>query len=286
MSRSASAWMPLYVGDYLKDTGRLTTEQHGAYLLIIMDYWVNGPPPNDDAILQQITKTDKAAWRRVKPAIIRMFQVTDGSWHHKRVDAEISAAAEHSERRSSKAKRAAEARWGQCSDDAPSNARSNARSNATSNARSTSQALLDECPPPSPITFPNGNGDEPKKIEAQTDPKKVTFDSCLAYLGTKHRAKIAQWVRDHGLPAVDAALIVAKAQNEGQGATEPIPFMEAVLRKGAEREAARAKAEREEEERFNRNNPPRVLSRSEARALMTDAEFARWEQRQAGSAAA
>jgi hypothetical protein len=53
--------MPLYVGDYLADTGRLTTEQPGAYLLLILDYWRNGALP-DDSILATICGLSATAW--------------------------------------------------------------------------------------------------------------------------------------------------------------------------------------------------------------------------------
>jgi uncharacterized protein YdaU (DUF1376 family) len=33
------AWMPLYVGDYPRDTRDLDALQHGACLLLIMHYW-------------------------------------------------------------------------------------------------------------------------------------------------------------------------------------------------------------------------------------------------------
>lgn len=85
-------WMPLYVADYLADTTRLTTEQHGAYLLLIMDYWRNGPLPDDDAALSNITRLPTATWKKHRPAIARMFSIEGGEWRHKRVDDEYAKA--------------------------------------------------------------------------------------------------------------------------------------------------------------------------------------------------
>lgn len=153
MSANTDAWMPFYVGDYLGDTQRLTTEQHGAYLLLILDYWRNGPPPDDDGVLAQITRLDAKLWKRHRAALIRLFVVRDGEWHHKRIDRELDAAKENADRRSSKAKAAAEARWGNAKPDdqaSPVDATSNATGIATSNAQRMPQAMLGECPPPSP----------------------------------------------------------------------------------------------------------------------------------------
>lgn len=87
-------WMPLYIGDYLQDTTRLSTEQHGAYLLLIMDYWTNGPLPDDDAALAQVTRLQPAAWKKLRPAIARLFQIADGEWRHKRIDEELDKASQ------------------------------------------------------------------------------------------------------------------------------------------------------------------------------------------------
>lgn len=145
MSKEASAWMPFYIGDYLGDTQRLTTEQHGAYLLLILDYWRNGPAPDDDAVLQQITKLDKAGWKRCRPAISRLFKIADGEWLHKRIEHELAEAKKNAERRSSKARAAAQARWGDSSE------------GATSNTTSMPGALLGECPPQSPSPEANAS---------------------------------------------------------------------------------------------------------------------------------
>lgn len=85
-------WMPLYIGDYLKDTTRLSTEQHGAYLLLIMDYWINGSLPDEDAALAYVTRLQPAAWKKNRPVISSFFNIEAGRWHHKRIDEERAKA--------------------------------------------------------------------------------------------------------------------------------------------------------------------------------------------------
>ena len=85
--------MALYLGDYLRDTNRLNTEQHGAYLLILMDYYINGCPPDDDAILAQITKLDIVRWKKTRPALENFFVIKNGVWWNGRAEREINKAA-------------------------------------------------------------------------------------------------------------------------------------------------------------------------------------------------
>ena len=52
---TSAPFMQFYVGDYLADTLALSTEQHGAYLLLLLTLWRhNGRLPNDPATLARI----------------------------------------------------------------------------------------------------------------------------------------------------------------------------------------------------------------------------------------
>ena len=98
-------WMPLYVSDYLGDTRRLTTLEHGAYLLLIMEYWQHGGLPEDEAELADIAGLDAEGWQTVRTRIARLF--IQPGWKHKRIEEELAKASEISERR----KASAERRW-------------------------------------------------------------------------------------------------------------------------------------------------------------------------------
>jgi uncharacterized protein YdaU (DUF1376 family) len=79
-------WMPFYPGDYISDTGHLSTVQHGAYLLLILHYWMKGELPDDDDQLASIVHLTRKEWLRHRLVLQAFFH--DG-WKHKRIDREI-----------------------------------------------------------------------------------------------------------------------------------------------------------------------------------------------------
>lgn len=80
-------FMPLYIRDFLGDTAHLSAAQTGAYLCLIMDYWLHDGLPDDDLKLAQIARVSPKAWRTMRPTIQAFFR--DG-WRHKRIDAELT----------------------------------------------------------------------------------------------------------------------------------------------------------------------------------------------------
>lgn len=109
------AWMPLYVADYLADTGHLSTAEHGAYLLLIMHYWSNGGLPNDERKLARIARMTPDEW---DDAGITLKGFFDAEWRHKRIDQELVSAQAAYDRRA-----AAGRRGGYAKADSASNAK-------------------------------------------------------------------------------------------------------------------------------------------------------------------
>jgi len=174
------AWMPLWIGAYLADTMRLTTVQHGAYLLLLIAYWrERAPLPDDDEELRSITKLDRAEWKRQRPVLAKFFKIEDGVWWHKRVEQEMAAADARSKKASEKAAKAAGARWGASGKHADSDAPSIPTSNAPE--------ILEQCPTPSPITPSLRSGD--KRAKALPRPEDVAEQTWADWLQLRKTKK-------------------------------------------------------------------------------------------------
>ena len=94
--------MPLSVGDYMGATIGLTRSQHGAYLLSMMQYWDKGEALTAGELREACgTDIDRVS---------RFFVMEGGRWHHKRIDAELAAAAESFLKRRNKAMKMVAAR--------------------------------------------------------------------------------------------------------------------------------------------------------------------------------
>ncbi|HEY2528074.1 MAG TPA: YdaU family protein [Xanthobacteraceae bacterium] len=99
----AAPWMPFYIGDYMADTLHLTTEQHGAYFLLICACWTHGGfLPDDDAELAAITRLPLDAWKIARRKLAPFFKISGQKWRQKRVGVELQRA-EHLHRVRSKA---------------------------------------------------------------------------------------------------------------------------------------------------------------------------------------
>ena len=78
----------------------LSTEEHGAYFLLMMHYWSNGEPlPDDDGELAVITKISPHKWKKFSQKVRKFFIEKDGMLFHKRLEDELKKAAEISQKR-------------------------------------------------------------------------------------------------------------------------------------------------------------------------------------------
>ena len=79
--------LPFFTDAYLADTRHLTTEEHGAYLLLLMCAWrTRGCVLKaNDRQLARIAGVSPTKWRRLKPVLAEFFTVDDGLWRQKKL---------------------------------------------------------------------------------------------------------------------------------------------------------------------------------------------------------
>lgn len=109
--------LTLWTDSYLADTRMLSTIEHGAYLLLLMEAWrrPHCDLPDDDKILARLAGLARDEWDEIKPTIMG-FWTYDGrskTWHQKRLRKERDAARV----RSKSAKDKAAKRWNKAKND-------------------------------------------------------------------------------------------------------------------------------------------------------------------------
>lgn len=105
----AEHWFPLYVGDYLADTGHLSTSEHGAYLLLLMHQWRNGCIPNDERQLTKITRTTAREWRAISATVLAFFDCVENGFQQGRLERVRAEQAEKRQRLSEAGRKAGKA---------------------------------------------------------------------------------------------------------------------------------------------------------------------------------
>ncbi len=221
-------WMPLYVADYLADTTRLTTAQHGAYLLLIMAYWRAGEAlADDDDDLAAITRQPVKDWQRMRPKIAPFFNVIDGMWCHRRIEVEIERAMANRAQKETAGKASARQRTLQ--------RESNGRSTSVATGPATEpQRKLNSSPSPSQKeedSVANATGaDAPPPTESD-----LVWGDGLTWLASAEgkaagplRSMVGRWCKVYGDGHVLAVL--GEARSQSPPVIGPVAWIEAALK--------------------------------------------------------
>lgn len=210
--------LPLWTDAYLSDTRHLSTEEHGAYLLLLMEAWrrPNCDLPDDDVFMARAAGLSPDRWAAIRPVVLAFWK-RDGrrrTWSQKRLQRERDYVATKRQLQRDKAAK----RWkGEKSADAPAEPRQS-RGNAPT-------------PTPTPTTSVEtsvSTGGEPPP----PDPVKAMFDAGVRLLGQagteerQARSILGRWSKAHGPEAV----IVALGRAQREGAVDPVSFVEGVFR--------------------------------------------------------
>lgn len=101
--------MQLYIADYLADTMHLSAEEHGAYLLLMFNYWQTGKPIPKNR-LAKIARLTNERWADVEPSLQEFFCDNGEEWVHLRIEEDLASVREKLTKKSAAGKASVQAR--------------------------------------------------------------------------------------------------------------------------------------------------------------------------------
>lgn len=106
------AFLPLYTGDYIRDTRHLTPQKHGIYLLLLMHCWdQKGPAPLDEQECAGIANCRSAdEIESLRYVLSKYFTKMDDGWYNLRMQGEIERSEAISKSRSDAGKKGYQAK--------------------------------------------------------------------------------------------------------------------------------------------------------------------------------
>jgi len=153
-----------HIGDFIRDTSRLTDGQTMAYLRLMWIYYESGKPLPDDA--EALAFKIGSDLSTVAMLLKCYFYADALQWHHKRIDSEI----ESYKKKSKKASDSAKARWTNAKD-----MRTHSESNAAAMLTKNQEPITNNH---KPITKEEKK-ETPKKISARFDPLELELPNGL-----------------------------------------------------------------------------------------------------------
>ncbi|WNN70368.1 DUF1376 domain-containing protein [Kluyvera cryocrescens] len=106
---AALPYMQLYIADYLADTMHLSTEEHGAYLLLMFNYWQTGRPIPKNR-LAKIARLSNDRWIAVESSLKEFFNDNGTEWSQERIERDLEAVKTSISQKSAAGKASAQAR--------------------------------------------------------------------------------------------------------------------------------------------------------------------------------
>lgn len=106
---AALPYMQLYIADYLADTMHLSTEEHGAYLLLMFNYWQTGRSIPKSR-LSKIARLSNDRWSSVEPSLKEFFNDNGTEWVHDRIERDLEMVRSSQRQKSDAGKASARAR--------------------------------------------------------------------------------------------------------------------------------------------------------------------------------